>query len=268
MPAGGWPPGKGRPVRAPFSISGTISSVKNLPPSVSAGAPLLSRVPGFDPRRVPQVEHEGVLSVVPVERLQPEALRRRFDAPPAWRPEHLDDAIRTHPGPTRDAAVLVPVVLHPEPALLLTLRTAHLHDHAGQVAFPGGRRDDTDADPVSTALREAHEEIGLPPTCVEVLGQLPDYVTATGYRVVPVVGLVAPGFTLALDAFEVDTAFEVPLSWLTDPANHRRHLHRFDDGRERAFWSMPWTDPASRREFFIWGATAAMIRNFHGFLSA
>jgi 8-oxo-dGTP pyrophosphatase MutT (NUDIX family) len=145
-----------------------------------------------------------------------------------------------------------------------------LRDHAGQVSFPGGRVEPEDVDVVATALRETQEEIGLDARHVQVLGQLPTYTTGSGFVVTPVVSLVQPGFELALDAFEVAEAFEVPLAYLMTPAHHRWHaLER--DGARREFLSMPWEGLGSDgtpRRFFIWGATAAMLRNFYRFLSA
>jgi 8-oxo-dGTP pyrophosphatase MutT (NUDIX family) len=158
-------------------------------------------------------------------------------------------------GPLTPAAVLFPIVLREAaPTVLLTQRTAHLKDHAGQIAFPGGRVEASDNSPVDTALRETEEEIGLARGHVEVLGYLPEYRTGTGFRVTPVVALVRPPFTLTLDAFEVAEAFEVPLAFLLDPANHQRHSLHYR-GALRQYFAMPWGD------YFIWGATAGMIRS-------
>jgi 8-oxo-dGTP pyrophosphatase MutT (NUDIX family) len=153
------------------------------------------------------------------------------------------------------AAVLFPIVERDNGhTVLLTQRTAHLRDHAGQVSFPGGRVEADDPSPVHTALRETEEEIGLPREQVEVLGFLPEYRTGTGFRVTPVVALVRPPFSLVLDPFEVAEAFEVPLSFLLDPANHKRHSLHYR-GALRHFFAMPYGD------YFIWGATAGMIRS-------
>jgi 8-oxo-dGTP pyrophosphatase MutT (NUDIX family) len=153
------------------------------------------------------------------------------------------------------AAVLVPIVLRDAgKTVLLTQRTAHLRDHAGQISFPGGRVEDEDASPVHTALRETEEEIGLARCHIEVLGYLPEYRTGTGFRVTPVVGLVKPPFDLTLDPFEVAEAFEVPLDFLLDPANHKEHSLHYR-GALRHFFAMPYGD------YFIWGATAGMIRS-------
>ena len=159
--------------------------------------------------------------------------------------------------PPRPAAVLVPIVLRPELTVLLTQRSPELRSHAGQISFPGGRVDPDDSGPLACALREAREEIGLLPAFVEPLGYLDSYRTGTGFQVVPVVGLVQPGFTLALDAREVAEAFEVPLRFLMDPANHRRDSRDWRGGRRRFFYAMPY------EERYIWGATAGMLRNMH-----
>jgi 8-oxo-dGTP pyrophosphatase MutT (NUDIX family) len=159
--------------------------------------------------------------------------------------------------PPRPAAVLVPIVRRPELTVLLTQRSPELRSHAGQISFPGGRVDPDDNGPLACALREAREEIGLLPAYVEPLGYLDSYRTGTGFQVVPVVGLVQPGFTLALDAREVAEAFEVPLRFLMDPANHRRDSRDWRGGRRRFFYAMPY------EERYIWGATAGMLRNMH-----
>lgn len=152
------------------------------------------------------------------------------------------------------AAVLFPIVLRDAGhTVLLTQRTAHLRDHAGQIAFPGGRVEAEDASPLHTALRETEEEIGLPRRQIDILGYLPEYRTGTGFRVTPVVALVRPPFELVLDPYEVADAFEVPLSFLLDQANHQRHSLHYR-GALRHFFAMPYGD------YFIWGATAGMIR--------
>ena len=159
--------------------------------------------------------------------------------------------------------MLIPVIARPEPTLLFTQRTPHLSRHSGQISFPGGRRELGDLSPVETALRETQEEIGLDPGRVEVMGELPVYTTVTHYRVTPVVALVQTPFSLTLDSFEVAEAFEVPLAFLMNPAQHRRHEVIFEQ-MKRQFLSMPWYEGG--REYFIWGATAAMLRNLYGFL--
>lgn len=160
----------------------------------------------------------------------------------------------------RPAAVLVPVVNRTDGlTVMLTQRTDHLHHHPGQISFPGGRVEADDDSPVATALRETEEEVGLHPRHVELLGRLADYHTGTGFRVTPIVGLVHPPFELAPDSFEVAEVFEVPLSFLVDPANHRRE-QMFYRGRERSYYAMPW------RHYHIWGATAGMLVALSEFL--
>src|SRR5262245_51856611 len=167
-------------------------------------------------------------------------------------PEFMGDlAVRP---PPRPAAVLVPIMLRPELTVLLTQRSLALQNHAGQISFPGGRVDASDRSALDCALREAWEEIALPATCVEPLGYLDSYRTGSGFQIVPVVGLVRPGFTLTLDAHEVSDAFEVPLKFLMDPANHRKDSREWR-GRRRFSYAMPY------RERYIWGATAGMLKN-------
>ncbi|MEK9719483.1 MAG: CoA pyrophosphatase [Quisquiliibacterium sp.] len=234
----------------------------------SRPAGTLSSIPRFDPREVPIVPAEESLAAVPAERLALQALRQRLSSPPPWDAELTGDRHRLPGTVMRSAAVLVPIIAHRDsPTVLLTERTSHLHDHAGQIAFPGGRTDPEDVDAVDTALRETHEEIGVPRERIEVISQLPDYLTGTGYRVTPVVGMLEPGFELLLDAFEVAEAFEVPLSFLMDPRSHQR-WHVVHGEIDRVFYAMPWTCPKRGREFFIWGATAAMLRNLYRLLSA
>lgn len=158
------------------------------------------------------------------------------------------------------AAVLVPVVMRPTgPTVLLTQRTAHLRDHAGQVSFPGGRCEESDASPEHTALREAEEEVGIVPTQVEILGRLPEYRTGTGFVITPVVGLVTPPLNLKLDDFEVAEVFEPPLAFLLDQGNHQRQTMEIR-GERHEFWAMPW------QGYFIWGATAGMLVTLQRFL--
>jgi 8-oxo-dGTP pyrophosphatase MutT (NUDIX family) len=155
------------------------------------------------------------------------------------------------------AAVLIPIVLREDgPTVLLTQRAAALRSHSAQVAFPGGRVDAVDGSPAVTALRETEEEIGLARENVRIVGFLDAYLTGTGYRVVPVVGLVEPPFKLTINRHEVDEAFETPLAFLMDPANHRREGREWK-GRYRTYYAMPFGDR------YIWGATAGMIRNLY-----
>jgi len=155
--------------------------------------------------------------------------------------------------PVRPAAVLIPVVDHPEPTVLLTQRSAHLNEHAGQIAFPGGKIDATDESPLETALREADEEVGLMRDHVEPIGYLDLYGTSFGFRILPTLARIKPGFSLRINSSEVDDAFEVPLSFLMDPANHQVHSSEFR-GMARTYYAMPFA------ERYIWGATAGILR--------
>jgi 8-oxo-dGTP pyrophosphatase MutT (NUDIX family) len=159
--------------------------------------------------------------------------------------------------------------------LLLTLRSEALLNHSGQVSFPGGRVDESDGGVVAAALRETCEEIGIEPAAIEIVGEMPQYRTGTGYLITPVVGFVDPALDLKrlkLEPAEVAEVFEVPLRFLMDPANHQRRLFRWRQDEadfERHFFAMPWRpDPALEQEYFIWGATAAMLRNLYRFLAA
>jgi len=214
-------------------------------------------------------EHGGLRDFAP-NLFRERALTRLRSAPP---PGDLDpklppDAgdhdlnagkprLRIYEGAPRRAAVLVPVVARPAGAtVLLTRRTEHLSSHAGQVAFPGGKVEASDTGPRATALRETCEEIGLGSEVIDTVGYLDLYETGTGFRVVPVVGVVDPEYHLVIDENEVASVFEVPLSFLMDTANHKRES-RLYRGIERHFYAMPYADN------YIWGATAGIIRNLY-----
>jgi len=156
--------------------------------------------------------------------------------------------------PIRPAAVLIPVIDRPEPTILLTQRTTDLTSHAGQIAFPGGKIDPTDASPVAAALREAREEVGLAPRFVAPIGYLDLYMTTLGYRIVPTVARIDPDFELSLNAAEVADAFEVPLSFLVQPTNFQRHSREWQ-GLMRSYYAIPFG------ERYIWGVTAGILRN-------
>lgn len=179
-----------------------------------------------------------------------------FSAPiiPAQGDHVLDPDLSLPPVKAKAAAVLIPMIAHDDGvSLLLTLRTSRMRTHAGQIAFPGGRVDKEDPSPVHTALRETQEEIGVSEDWIDVQGYLDPYQSGTGYRIVPVVGIVKPGFELDLNPHEVVEAFEVPLDFLMAEKNHRRH--RWErDGVLREAWAM------SYRDRFIWGVTAGIIR--------
>jgi 8-oxo-dGTP pyrophosphatase MutT (NUDIX family) len=190
--------------------------------------------------------------------------RLRFDVPPGLIDPNIIPKSGDHgtdrmleviarEQPVRPAAVLIPVVDHPQPTVLLTQRSAHLNDHAGQISFPGGKIDATDASPLEAALREAEEEVGLKREFVEPIGYLDLYATGFGFRILPTVARVRPGFKLSINRGEVDDAFEVPLAFLMDPANHQLHSKEFR-GMERSYYAMPFA------ERYIWGATAGILR--------
>ena len=237
-------------------------------------------------RQDPAIYNAGL---APVQGVTPQSLRTRFRESRAWQHEMLGDGQFSVPdlqdemqteslapatattaastaGMTakpayKPAAVLIPLVQRASLTLLLTQRPLHMKHHPGQISFPGGRVEASDADAAATALRETQEEIGLAREHIEIIGTLPAYHTVTNYAVTPVVALVRPPFELTLDANEVADAFEVPLDFILDPANHEKRSRAWF-GRERHFYAMPYGDK------FIWGATAAMLRNLYHFLRA
>jgi 8-oxo-dGTP pyrophosphatase MutT (NUDIX family) len=215
----------------------------------------------FDPTQLPVASVGGEAPVAP-ERLTPAGLRARFAQTLAWDPESSTETDSRLAAPFRRAAVLIPLVERPEGVtLLLTRRTDHLSTHAGQISFPGGRSEEFDSSPIETALRETEEEIGLSRHRIEIIGVLPDYATISAYRVTPVVALVAPPFALQVDPGEVAEAFEVPLAFLMNGMHHQRREFVLPQGAgSRAFYTMPY------EQYFIWGATAAMLRNLFHFL--
>lgn len=218
----------------------------------------------FDPQTLP-VESLAGEAAVKAELLTADWLRARFAKPPSWLPENLQEQLlRRKAMAPLPASVLIPIVVRRnELSLLLTQRTEHLTDHGGQVSFPGGRAEAADTSAIDTALRETEEEVGLDRRHVEVIGTLPDYFTGTGYQVTPVVAIVHPPFDLCADPSEVAEIFEVPLAFLMDGMNHQRRTVEFPDGAgSRTFYAMPYG------RFFIWGATAGMLRNLFHFLRA
>jgi 8-oxo-dGTP pyrophosphatase MutT (NUDIX family) len=216
----------------------------------------------FDPKVLPIESYAGEAAVL-ADRLTSAGLRAHFLSRPDWRPEFTDEHRRRASSTTHTAAsVLMPVVARTNGlTMLLTQRTDHLTDHGGQVSLPGGRAEPTDASAIDTALREAEEEVGLHRRHVEVIGTLPDYYTNTGFRVTPVVGLVHPPIDLVADPFEVAEIFEVPLDFLMDGMNHQRRTWTAPgETGSRTFYAMPYD------QYFIWGATAGMLRNLFHFL--
>lgn len=216
----------------------------------------------FDPREVPVQAIDRHLPKPHPASLEPLALKQRFARQHDWTPEVRREAPFIDRAPAQ-ASVLIPLVQRARLHVLLTLRPVHMNSHSGQIAFPGGKADPEDRDAVATALREAHEEVGLEPQYVDVLGTLPIYTTGSAFIVTPVVALIHPGFCLVPNADEVADVFEVPLDFLMDPANHRHHVMDWA-GEQRRWLSMSYTDAGTER--FIWGATAGMLRNFYRFL--
>jgi len=227
---------------------------------------VLSKIPGFDPQKVPVLGVDDHLRPLTREEYSAQSIFERFQADserPPYSPLLAPFGAQAQ-APKKEASVLVGLVQRQEVTLLLTQRAAHLKTHSGQVAFPGGKIDPEDASAEAAALREAHEEVGLEAQHVRVLGRLRPLETGTAFRITPVVALVDAHHVIDFNTHEVAQVFEVPMSYLMNPANHRKHrleLH----GQTREWYSMPYHD--GEKEHFIWGATAAMIRNFYGFLS-
>lgn len=224
-------------------------------------------VPGFDPQTQPIVPLSDILLPLSNAAMQLDFIRQAFSASVDWQVEPV--FTESFQADSLDligivqAAVFVPLVQRQDGLyLLFTRRASHLYDHAGQICFPGGRIEDSDKDAVAAALRETHEEIGVSSEYIQLIGTQPGFLTSTRFTMKPVIGYVRPGFTIRPDLTEVAEVFEVPLSFLMDPSHHFLHRAHLPDGGHRFYFSMPW------KEYFIWGATAALIRNLYHFLSA
>lgn len=217
----------------------------------------------FNPEDLELVSVTGEPAVEPMS-LTPDAIRSRFLNPPEWVPEiQAEKPLKPAPYWPVPASVLIPIVDRGnELRVLMTRRTDHLHHHPGQISFPGGRTDEEDASAVDTALRETEEEIGLERKFVEVIGTLPDHIIATGYQVKPFVSIVQPHFELDVDPFEVAEVMEIPLSYLMNGQHHQRRSGEFPRLGHRTFYAIPY------QQHFIWGATAAMLRNLFHILRA
>lgn len=238
---------------------------RNLPHSRSVKRTVV--VPGFDPQTQPIVPLSDILLPLNNATLELDFIQKAFTSPVDWQVEPV--FTESFQADTLDligivqAAVFVPLVQRPDGLhLLFTRRASHLYDHAGQICFPGGRIESTDQDAVAAALRETQEEIGVTSDYIQLIGTQPGFLTSTRFTMKPVIGYVRPGFIIRPDLTEVAEVFEVPLSFLMDPANHFLHRAHLPDGGHRFYFSMPW------KNYFIWGATAALIRNFYHFLSA
>lgn len=223
-------------------------------------------VSGFDPTIQPVIPLPGSPELSPAT-LQLAFIRQAFSQPVAWQVEpvftHYFDLDTSAYSDITPAAVFIPLLERPEGLhVMFTRRSAHLYSHAGQICFPGGRIESSDADYIQAALRETWEEVGVEPRFVELIGSQPSFLTSTRYTMKPVIGVLRPGYTLTPDRSEVEEIFEVPLASLLSPSLHRLHEIRPQEGLPRHFFSISWG------EYFIWGATAALIRNLYHYLAA
>lgn len=201
-------------------------------------------------------------AAIPIKKLGIESLRQRFtNMALNWVPEDQEEQLYFKNGEYRPAAVLVPLVVREKGlTLLLTRRAADLTYHPGQISLPGGRFEQSDLSLVETALRETEEEVGLNRDHIEILGSLPDHRTVTGFHITPIVSLIFPPFELHADKIEVSEIFEVPLAYLMNGKNHQRRRMALPTGEQRSFYAIPY------EHYFIWGATASILRNLFHFL--
>jgi 8-oxo-dGTP pyrophosphatase MutT (NUDIX family) len=223
-------------------------------------------VPGFDPQAQPVVENK-VLRPLAESSLASAFILAAFRGNVTWAvepvfTESFQPECVNYDG-VIPAAVLFPLIERPSGLhVLFTRRASHLYDHAGQISFPGGRIERTDRDAVAAALRETFEETGIAPEFIQLIGTQPSFLTSTRFTMKPVIGLLRPGFTVKPDSTEVAEVFEVPLSVLMDPRQHKLHKAQLPNGGHRYYFSVSWGP------YFIWGATAALIRNFYHYLAA
>jgi 8-oxo-dGTP pyrophosphatase MutT (NUDIX family) len=223
-------------------------------------------VPGFDPRTQPLVP-SGVLRPLSSEALQLDFISHAFKSHVKWEVEpvftaafHVDELRLEN---IVRAAVFFPLVQRADGLhVIFTRRASHLYDHAGQISFPGGRIEVTDAVAVADALRETQEEIGIEPKYIQLIGTQPSFLTSTRFTMKPVIGYVRQGFSIHHNDSEVAEVFEVPLAFLMDPAHHQLRRAELPGGGHRYYFSMTW------EAHFIWGATAALVRNFYHYLAA
>lgn len=223
-------------------------------------------VSGFDPTSQPVIPTPELPELAP-DTLTLPFIRHAFTQPVDWQVEpvfhNYFDLDTSDHGDITAAAVLIALLERPDGLrVLFTRRSAHLYSHAGQICFPGGRIESSDVDYVHAALRETWEEVGVESRFIELIGSHPSFLTSTRYTMKPVIGVLRPGYTLKPDHSEVDEIFEVPLSTLLSPVLHRLHRIQPADGQPRYFFSVTWGD------YFIWGATAALIRNLYHYLAA
>jgi len=237
--------------------------------SESLSTPRHARVvvaPSFDPRSQPVVSSETLPPLSP-QSIQLDFIQHAFSHAIDWQVEpiftHSFSIEKQNVEDVRQAAVFFPLIERPSGLhVLFTRRASHLHDHAGQISFPGGRIEASDRDEIAAALRETYEEIGVGPEFIRCIGTQPGFLTSTRFTMKPVIGQILPGFKLAPNTSEVAEVFEVPLSVLMDTTLHHLHRANLPGGGHRFYFSITW------QSYFIWGATAALIRNFYHFLAA
>jgi 8-oxo-dGTP pyrophosphatase MutT (NUDIX family) len=221
--------------------------------------------PGFDPNTQPVISSKALAQLQPAT-LELDFIRAAFNCPIDWAVEPVFAKSFNEGVASEDvthAAVFIALVQRPSGLhVIFTRRAPHLYDHAGQISFPGGRIEPDDPDAVAAALRETQEEIGIDTQFVEVIGTQPCFLTSTRFTMKPVIGLVRPGFSITPNLTEVAEVFEVPLSVLMDTRLHRLHEARLPDGGHRFYFSISW------HAYFIWGATAALVRNLYHYLAA